>query len=170
MAQHREAGEIARKEQELIERLDKVLRSVKEVSEVEDRFFRNARNGEHLNKLSRNIDDFRLYLEDDIQPELEDIDGEVEELRQEVASQGSRDLKEVFNRIEKALGLMEKEETRLLKILEGGEEALEEQDISPREIAGRLDDFERSEESQVLDEIRTELAYSRNKLGQIAEA
>ncbi len=170
MTEAEEPVKTAEKEEEIIERLIEVFKAFEGVSEVEDQFFQNARNGEHPNKLRTNIKDFRIYLKDDIQPVLKEVNDDVQELRQEMDQSGPEVLLEVFNRIERALGLMEKEEARLDKILERAQDALEEEDLDPRMIAERLDEFERSEESQVLEEIQTELAYSNNKLRDLATA
>lgn len=170
MAEAAGPREVAEKEQEIIDRLKEVFEALEQVSEVEDRFFQNARSGEHPNKLRNNVKDFRIYLRDDIQPVLQEIDSEIEQLRQELERSEPETLLEVFDRIEKAVGLMEKEEVRLAKILERAQEALEEEEVDPQEVAKGLDEFERSEESQVLEEIQTELAYSNTRLDQLAEA
>ncbi len=170
MAEAAEPWKVAQKEKEIVERLMEVFEALERVSEVEDRFFQNARQGEHPNRLRTNIKDFRIYLGDDIQPVLEDINDDVRELREKLDESEPETVLEVFDRIEKALGLMEKEEVRLSKILEEGQEALEKEDVDPRKVAEGLDEFERSEESQVLEEIQTELAYSNSRLGQLADA
>lgn len=154
---------IAGTEAEILEGMEEVVRALEDASTREADFFDKARQGVEPQVLDDHIADFHIFLEDDIRPTLQQADQKVAAIRDSEGFDPSEKEAETFKLIEEALGMLEKEEVRLEKILETAEQKLEN-GVEPEKIAEELEKFEMDEERQVIDQIETKIMYAQNNL------
>jgi DNA repair exonuclease SbcCD ATPase subunit len=159
--------EALKMEKEILSELKDAAQKIEKISEKEENFLKEVRDGEHSNKVETSIKDTLIFLDEDVEKELSDVETKIQALRDVVGK--SRPHADLLEKLSHTLGLMEKEEQRFRSILNKAERHIEDAS-GPEEVRGieeKIVEFEETEERNAMHEIEQELKAAENELKKI---